>query len=164
MQNRGQHGAVAAQALQGTVQRQAADRWRGGFAKGWFLFRHARRYRAPGVLQHYRNQMVEFKRFAHMVVHASGQAGRTVRGHGIGGHGDDGQVLQSQFVANGPCCGVAVHDRHLDIHQHRIKQRLCRRHRRYATLAIVRQRDLGAFLLEQALGDHLVDLVVFHHQ
>ena len=43
------------------------------------------------------NEVRQVKGFANMVSHAGFQAGVPVRAHGIGRHGNDGQVRQLQF-------------------------------------------------------------------
>ena len=81
-----------------------------------------------------------------MVVHARSQAGRAVRGHGVGGHGDDGQLAQAppQVLANGACGGVAIHHRHLDVHQYHIKRDARTGHCGHAQLPVLGQHHHGA--------------------
>ena len=44
-------------------------------------------YRCTGPAQQHAHQMLEFKRLAHMVIHASGQTSLPVAGHCVGSHG-----------------------------------------------------------------------------
>ena len=111
-----------------------------------------------------RHQVGQIKRLAHVLAHARRQAGLAVAGHGVGGHGHDGQVRQPQLFADDSGRTIAVQHGHLQVHQHRIKLRRRRGHGLHAELAIGRHGDNRAFGGEQFLGHLLVDQVVFHHQ
>ena len=115
-------------------------------------------------LQHHFGEVLEVKGFAHMLVHAGGQAGGAVAGHGVGRHGNDGQLGQSQFGANFAGGAVAVHHRHLQVHQHGIKHGLGVGHGFHAQLAVGGQHHLRAQRTQQFLRHLLVDQVVLHHQ
>jgi len=87
-------------------------------------------------------------------------------GHRVGRHGDHGQLAlaQAQALANFMGGFKAVHDRHLDIHQHHIELRCRMTHCVDTQLTIGRQRHAGPLRREQFFSDLLVDEVVFHHQ
>ena len=102
-----------------------------------------------------------------MVVHAGGQAGRAVRRHGVGGHGNDGQPGPAQVASDASGGGEAVHHRHLQVHQHGVH-----RHgavffgldRRHGLSAIARHHHIGTFAGQQLARHLLVVGVVFDQQ
>ena len=59
---------------------------------------------------------------------------------------------------------VAVHHRHLQVHQHSVEGGCGRGHRSHSKLTVAGQCDGGTFVFEQFLGDLLVVQVVFDHQ
>ena len=119
--------------------------------------------RWPDPLGHGGEHGRHVERLGNVVAHAGFDHLVAVAGHGIGGHGDDGDLRQGQVLANLAGGGVAVHDRHLAVHQHAIKaivpgqnvQRL---------LAVVGHQYRDAGLLQQFQRQFLVHVVVFHQQ
>ena len=108
--------------------------------------------------------MVQFKGLADVIIHANRQAGFAVRGHGVGGHRNDGQTAQAQLLANATGGFKTVHHRHLQVHQDHVVSRLHGQYRIHAQPAVVGQGHHRALLAEQALRNRLVDFVVLHHQ
>ena len=99
-----------------------------------------------------------------MFAHASGQAFLAVGRHGVGGHGHDRQCLEAQFRADLARRRVAVHHRHLDVHQHDVELRRRRHHRVQRLLAVGDHGYLRALGSEQFFRHLLVDEVVLGHQ
>ena len=97
-----------------------------------------------------------------MIVHAGCGALLLVAGHGMRGHGDDGQVLEPRIPADDPRGGVAVHHRHLDIHQHGIVA--IGLHRIQGFLPVAGQGHDHARTGKDFHRDLLVELVVFNEQ
>ena len=97
-----------------------------------------------------------------MVVHANGPALLAVVAHGIGAHGQDGQAVIDLLPADG-CCGlIAVHDRHLQIHQDQIIAARLQHGQRL--LAVLGQVNPEAFLRQQLRSHLLIDLVVLNQE
>ena len=166
--------ALAAQAGQRPVDVDASGQRRGphggrqrrGRGRGRLLARpcagsHVRTTGQPPQDGH---QMVQIEGLADVVVHADRQAGLAVGGHDIGGHRDNGQRQLLQVLADAGGRGIAVHHRHLQVHQHDVERRIGRRHRLNREQAVVGQLHLRAFVLKQFTRHLLVVGVVFHHQ
>ncbi|MNH97932.1 hypothetical protein D3C73_506390 [compost metagenome] len=98
-----------------------------------------------------------------VVIHAAGQGAFAVPGHGVGGHGDDRQRREVRLLANPAGRGIAVHHRHLAVHQHTVEIAVpgqpveC-------LLAIICQLELDACLLQQVARQLPVQFVVLHQQ
>ena len=116
-----------------------------------------------GVRENHGEQPVGIDRLGDVIDHAGFQARCPLFGEGMGSLADDGQLRrQGMDLA---CCLVAVHDRHLDVHQHDVEgicpvladllQRL---------QAVGRDGDLGTIVVEHCLHDFLIDLHVLGHQ
>ena len=86
----------------------------------------------------------------------------TVCSTGIGRHGDDGQVVQSRNLANGPGGRHAVHHRHLHVHQDQIVGAVVHLFQSLGTVLSHVHHQAG--LAQQLTGDLLVDLVVLDQQ
>src|ERR1035437_9636404 len=105
-------------------------------------------------------EVVQADRLGEMIVHAGLQAGFAVGGKGVGGEGDHGGVARAVFAAaQFAGGGVAVHPRHLAIHQdqHVVETLQCRQ----GFLAVGHDVGVEAATLHLETGDALVDRVVF---
>ena len=120
--------------------------------------------RPAGQSQQHGHQVVQVEGLADVIVHADCQARFAVGGHGVGGHGDDGQGELPQILADAGGGGVAVHHRHLQVHQHDVESRVGGGHGLDRQQAVVGNLHLGTFVLEQFARHLLVVGVVFHHQ
>ena len=62
-------------------------------------------------------------RFGDIIVHTGRQTALAIPLHGVGSHGDDGQVSPAGFLlfANGGRSREAIHDGHLYVHQYDIE-------------------------------------------
>ena len=81
---------------------------------------------------------------------------------GIGRHGDDRQVAEARFAADQPGRLVAVHDRHLAVHEDQVVGLLA--YRRNGFLAIFGCFHQKADRTEHFFGQFAIDLVVFDEQ
>ena len=101
-----------------------------------------------------------------MGVHAGIQAFLHVLGVGVGAHGDDGHSPGTGLPAgaDGFGRGVAVHDRHHQVHQDRIVARRVGGKGVYGALAVKRLDDLGPGAFQHELDDLHVQLVILDHQ
>ena len=112
-------------------------------------------------------QLLRIEGFGDMSVHAGGQGFPHVLLIGVGAHGNDRQPLRifGAKAADLLRCLIAVHDRHLDIHQHRV---VAARRRILdlvdGDLAVLGIVDLKAGFLEYRGRDHAVHLVVLGKQ
>ena len=97
-----------------------------------------------------------------VVVHAGSQGLFPVPGHGVGGHGDDGQGLKPGVLAEAPGGLVAVHDRHLHVHEHRVES--ARDHGIHRLLAVGGHGDRDPHGGQDLAGHLPVDVVVLHQQ
>jgi hypothetical protein len=99
-----------------------------------------------------------------MVVHAGIDAALAFLRHGMGGHGDDGQVGKAG-IGTDPVGGLkAVHLGHLQVHQDHVEGIGARCHDGIeGNPAVVGNADRGADALEQATGD-LLDFIVFGNE
>lgn len=55
--------------------------------------------------------------FGNKIIHARTQAALAVTGHGMGGHGDDGDGIQPEVLADAAGGFDTIHTRHLNIHK-----------------------------------------------
>ena len=62
-------------------------------------------------------QHVRVDRLGQVFVHALGQATLALFGHGVGGHGNDRQILEARLLAQRQRGLMPVHDRHLQVHE-----------------------------------------------
>jgi hypothetical protein len=69
-----------------------------------------------------------------MVIHSGIEASFAIASHGMGGHGNDGKIMESSIRANQPGRHQSIHHRHLDIHQNQIE---CLRQNSIDTLAAI---------------------------
>ena len=101
-----------------------------------------------------------------MGVHAGIQAFLHVLGVGVGAHGDDGHSPGTGLPAgaDGPGRGVAVHDRHHQVHQNRIVARRVGGKGAHGALAVKRLDDLGPGAFQHELDDLHVQLVILDNQ
>lgn len=106
------------------------------------------------------------QRLADVGVHAGIQAFLHVLGVGVGAHGDDGHSPGTGLPAgaDGPGRGVAVHDRHHQVHQNRIAARRVGGKGAHGALAVKRLDDLGPGAFQHELGDLHVQLVILDNQ
>jgi hypothetical protein len=56
-----------------------------------------------------------------MVIHSRIEASFAIASHRMGGHGNDGKIMEPGIGANQPGRGQAIHHRHLNVHQHEIE-------------------------------------------
>ncbi len=98
-----------------------------------------------------------------MIAHAGCYHFFAVAGHGVGRHGDDGHLRQGQILADFAGGVVAVHDRHLAVHQYPVKSAVPRQDVQ-RLLAMVGHHHRDAGLLQQFQCELLVHVVVFHQQ
>ena len=100
-----------------------------------------------------------------VVLHARIQAALAVAFHGVGGHGDDGQVVEPGFLADGSGGGQAIHFGHLDVHQHQVV--VVGRGRLYfchGIMAVDGGLDLYAGFFQKGQGHGAVELYVIDQQ
>ena len=111
-------------------------------------------------------QTVGIDRLGDMVIHALGKTPFALLSHGVGGHGDDRQRSKAGLPANFPRGLMAVHHRHLNIHQHQRPGQGIRRRREPVKrlLAIVGAGDLDTDRFQQLDRDLLIDLIVLDQQ
>ncbi len=102
------------------------------------------------------------QRLAQVAVHAGGQTLLAVAHHGVRGHGDDARLRDSTPGANGPRGFVAVHLRHVAIHQNHVVKNALDRGERLATVADAIR--LIAELLQRAGGDLLIHRIILRDQ
>ncbi len=97
-----------------------------------------------------------------MVVHAGCQRFLPVSGHGMGRHGDDGQLLEI-WIASYYLGGlIAIHDRHLNVHEHRVKRVFS--HRLHSLLAVRGQGNLNICTCKNLQSYLLIDFIILHQQ
>ena len=113
------------------------------------------------------HQVADDDGFGQKTVHAAFHGAAAILIEGVGGHGKDRDPGQSGVFqrADLPGGGIAIHDRHLNIHQHQIIA--ARRggayfFHRYGT--VVSRIDPEAILPSNFLRDLAVQLVVLHQQ
>ncbi|MNH11859.1 hypothetical protein D3C79_713860 [compost metagenome] len=105
-------------------------------------------------------QGLQAQRFDDPGVHAHGNAAHAFFAHGIGGNTDNRQLRV--MLAQGAGQFIAVHDGHVDVSQHQVKDLGLPQVQRLFTIA---GHHRGAAQgLELLLDDGLVDRVVFGHQ
>ena len=101
-----------------------------------------------------------------MGVHARGQAQLGVTDEGVGGERDDGNaagLTERVFPgADGARGGVAIHHRHLAVHQHEVKAAAL--HGLIGECTVGDDLELAANGFEHVARHHLVDAVVFGQQ
>ena len=107
----GQRGQLA----QGVGQRSQAR------CAGGRLVQRLERLVAGPPLEQGRIENLGLHRLGDEIVHARRQAALPVFGKGIGGHGDDRQILPLRQLPNLPRRRDAVHARHLHVHQHDVE-------------------------------------------
>jgi hypothetical protein len=98
-----------------------------------------------------------------VIVHARCQRGVTITRHRTRRHRDDRQFLQAQSPADGTGRFVAVHDRHLAIHQHAIEERIVLQYFQ-RLLAIAGPHHFDAGTAQQVLRQFAIELVVLDQQ
>jgi hypothetical protein len=105
-------------------------------------------------------------RFRHVTVHARLQALLPFLHRGVGRHGNDWKARESRVRPDLPGRLVAIHFRHLQVHQHHVKIR-----RRWLVQqladrlqAVVSHLNRRTHSLQQLHSDLLVDLVVFRQK
>jgi hypothetical protein len=117
----------------------------------------------PDVLEDGADEDVEVDGLGHVGVHAGLQAAGLLFGHRVGGLADDGQARGDRADAPGGL--VAVHLRHLDIHQHHVEGgRAGGFYALDGAFAVVDHLEPGAFALQDFLEHQLVHLVVLGGQ
>ena len=100
-------------------------------------------------------------------VHAAFQCVAAILVKGVGGHGNDrercpGRVVQRADLPGG---GIAVHDRHLHIHQHQIiAARRCGAYLFHRHSTVFSRIDKEAVLPQDLLCDLTVQLIVLYQQ
>ena len=82
----------------------------------------------------------------------------------VRGDGDDGQIDQTDLLANDARGRVAVHDRHLNVHQHGVETRFGRAQPLDSGESVACNHHLGPGAREHQLDHVLVELIVFGHE
>ncbi|MNV76343.1 hypothetical protein D3C71_1696900 [compost metagenome] len=95
-----------------------------------------------------------------MVVHAAFERTLAVTVHGVGGHGDHWQIAEARLLANLPSGRVAIHYRHLAIHQHAIKIAILAEDIQ-GLLAVRGESQAYSDTFQQLAGQFLIQLVIF---
>ena len=108
-------------------------------------------------------QAIDLDRLGQIAVHARRFAALAVAAHGIRGQRNDRHVSRGFQFADFARCGHAVHDRHLQIHEHDVKSAAPGTPRN-AFRAVVRDFHAASEALEKLDGDLLIDEIVFHQQ
>ena len=103
-------------------------------------------------------------RLGEIIVHAGLQAAIPVALHGVGGHGDDRRPGPAVGLAvpNRPGRLEAIHDRHLNIHQHDVERFAI--HRRKRLLPVTNNGHMVSQFLQHSDGHPLVDRIVLRQQ
>ncbi|MDT4843158.1 hypothetical protein FQZ97_770800 [compost metagenome] len=101
--------------------------------------------------------------FGDEAVHPGRQALLTFVAQYSRGNGQHRQ-RQLQFTADGPGGGNAIHHRHVHIHEHQLVARRIGAQPVEGLLAILADFHACAGVFQYALGDELVQGVVFHQQ
>ncbi|MNP21974.1 hypothetical protein D3C76_1146170 [compost metagenome] len=98
-----------------------------------------------------------------MVIHATGKGIFAVALHGIGGHRNYWQLCKAWLFADLARGGIAVHDRHVAVHQHTVEAAVDRQDvQRF--LAMPGQAQRYTHALQQLTRKLLVHFVVFDQQ
>jgi len=97
-----------------------------------------------------------------VLVHAAGEATLALFHGRVGGHGDDGQCLEASVGSEPGGRLVAVHFRHLEIHQHQVERGWLRSAGQDLNgfASVVRYLHRGPLTFKQLGSDLLVDLVI----
>ena len=107
-------------------------------------------------------ELVGLDGFGQVIVHSRLERFVAITGHGVGGHGDDGQIAETFVGADVPGCLESVHFRQLDVHQHQVVS--VPAHRLDRLPAVSGDVHSQAEALQHGDGHLLVDLVVFHQE
>ena len=98
-------------------------------------------------------------------IHAGLQAGLPIGTHGVCRYRDDGDVAEFEILPDLPGGGIAIHHRHLDIHQHDIPGIWCCLFEHFhGDGTVLSQTDRRAGLFHHGPGNPVVYFVVFHDQ
>ena len=97
-----------------------------------------------------------------MIIHPRGQDLLPIPGHGVGGHGDHWQVAQARLLPQPAGGGVAVHDRHLTVHENAVEGLVGQPGQ--GLRAVVGHLDLDAVARQQLPGQFLIDRIVLDQQ
>ncbi len=108
------------------------------------------------------DQLIGIDGFGEVGIHACAQGPLPIAGHGIGGHGDDGQLDEAFLGTNLAGRFITVHHRHLAVHQHAVEMLLLQPCQ--SLLALVGDGDPNAVVGEHVDRQFLVDGVVLHQQ
>jgi hypothetical protein len=122
------------------------------------VLRHGRCYPARQGAE----QLGHVDRLGDEIVHPGVQAFFLVAHHGIGSHGDHWQAGITRILAQLARRLVAIHHRHLAIHQHAVIGIFLDLGQRDG--AIARDIDADAGIVENMLRHFLVHLIVLHQQ
>lgn len=108
-----------------------------------------------------RIEFVGADRLGDVAIHARFFAAIAVAFHGMGRHGDDGDVDTRGFLslADGASCFEAIEDRHLNVHQDDVELVFGRSVD--GELTVADDRDIVPAFFEEKRGEFLVDGVVF---
>ena len=93
-----------------------------------------------------------------MIAHASGEAEFAIAVHGVGGHGDDGEVGEAGIGADGFCGGDAIHNGHLHVHEDDVV--VVFGDLLNSSGAVFGEIDLDMGVFEEAGGDFAIEFVV----
>ncbi len=109
----------------------------------------------------HRAQQTGIERFAHIAIHPGTQTAIAVARHCVCRHRDDAQMSTACLFARTDLGRrlEAVHDRHLNVHQHNVEGAVC--NRRDRRLAVADDRDIVSPFAQQPARNTLVDDVVF---
>ena len=102
-----------------------------------------------------------------MPVHACRHSGSYILVEGVGRHGKNGDGVRVGVYrsANGSCRLIAIHDRHLHIHQNNVVLTGSRgRKKSYYLSSVFGTFDRGPCHFKKLLGDFTVEFIVFNQQ
>ena len=99
-----------------------------------------------------------------MGIHTCLAAGFAVGVHHIGGHCDHRKAGQAKFAADEAGCGVTVHHRHLDVHQHHIDIVGAGTQVVHCLLPICTVNNVSPFPLQRKGGHQYIGGIVFYQE
>src|SRR5262249_35625917 len=117
---------------------------------------------ALGPLRQHPEQFLGIDGFWDVLVHPRLKAPVAVRGHGVRGHGYDGQIDKARVRPDNAPGLDTVHDGHLHIHQYEVIVIVL--HYAHGNLAILRHIDFNLGVFELAESNLLIDLIVLDEQ
>ena len=100
--------------------------------------------------------------FGQIVIHSCVQTFFPIAFQRMSGHGDNRQTIKSGIGADMLCCFKAIHLRHLDIHEHRVRNVFCKNPDRFPAVACDHCDDTRT--VQPLQCNLLVDLIILHQQ